>query len=104
MSLVFFFWSPPLCSDVLFVLRQMSSKIRKPIAYNPVFIALKKYKSINIFRTNDKIVIACYSYKIYLILYSVPCDNYYIFLINFTAAGQKRGQTTKHVPVTQQYS
>ena len=65
MSVVFLF----LVSSFVFwyfvyiVLRQKSSKIRKPMAYNPVFIALKKYKSINIFRTNDKIVIACYSYN-----------------------------------------
>ena len=40
--------------------------------------SIKIYKS-HIFHTNDKIVIACYSYNMD-ILYSVPCDNYYIFL------------------------
>ena len=52
----FFFWSPPLCNDVLFLF--FSTKHSKTND-----IALKMYKSLNIFRTNDKIVIACYSYN-----------------------------------------
>ena len=35
----------------------------KTATFHPVFIALRKYNSLNIFRTNDKIVIACYSYN-----------------------------------------
>ena len=52
----------------------------KTTTFHPVFIALKRYKSINIFRTNDKIFIACYSYNmdifflvlISLLLFSLP--------------------------------